>query len=1154
MPLAPELVEKLRASGELPLVAASLKEARAQGVWAPNPSIGSPDKAAGQAFQLAPGAVDTFRVLVILVDFSDQPASGGLVYGQPADFMHLLFSFDPGDNHYSMAEFYRDNSYGTFIMQGQVVGWVRAPQTYAYYVDGQKGFGTYPQNAQKMAEDAVLLADPLVNYSMFDADGNGWVDGVFIVHSGTGYEQTGDPNDIHSHMWSLRTSQYLDGVTISSYTTEPEENSATGLSTMGVYTHEYGHFIGLPDLYDGDYSSSGIGDWSLMAGGSWNIGGRKPAFMDAWCKKELGFLTLTNITAGAENVAIPSSYHEPAAYRLWTNGAVGSQYFVIENRRRTGYDVGIPGSGLLIYHIDETIGGNWDENHPKVAVEQADGEFELESGANQGDGGDVWSAGTKADFDDLSTPNTRAYGGAVTGTAVWTISASDSVMTAGFDIALTRPRFQLLSGVFSDAAFGNGNGIVETGERMTFTFTLQNAWATATNVTGTLTADNNDIVFITPTVNIGAVAGSGGTGGNALNPIIFDVPADFSPCIDSFFLTVDADQLGAERTYGFELDVGGPEVLLVDDDNGANWNQAYEQALFGLRVPFAKWTKAVSGTPPADTLSRYAIVVWFTGDDRPDVLSAADVAAMTTFLDNGGNLFLTGQVIVRELNGDAPSFLSNYLKAGYLGDQYYPIMNGAAGSAIGDGYKLRYNVGDNQDDPQKMTAINGSAAEFELPVGGVTMLSWAGSYKIVLASFGLEGVADGYVANGYATKQMVLQRVLDFFAADSVSQNPSITAVAVGGGTSPLRLVDHTPEFSWSVVDTAGGPAVAYEVQVGTGDLCFNADDMWSPGAAAGADTSAVYAGAPLADGQDYVFRVRVSNGASWSEWERLEFGMNAVSASGLLVAPAQDSLVTTATPTLKVTNTTDPDGDVQTYEFAVYADQGLTTVVAAAAGVTQAPPHTVWTVSTPLADDARYWWRARAWDGYEYSPWSAVGTFLVNAVNQAPAAFSLLAPANGDTVAVHPTFVWQASTDGDLGDAVSYTLKYSEDSLFALYDYVQLAETTVVLFSPLDEGTRYFWKVEARDRFSGMTVSTETFRLTTQTTGCCTRRGDYDNDGSIKVSDVTLLVGYLFRGGVPPVCAEHGDANGDGEIKVSDLTLLVGYLFRGGAAPAPCP
>jgi len=70
----------------------------------------------------------------------------------------------------------------------------------------------------------------------------------------------------------------------------------------------------------------------------------------------------------------------------------------------------------------------------------------------------------------------------------------------------------------------------------------------------------------------------------------------------------------------------------------------------------------------------------------------------------------------------------------------------------------------------------------------------------------------------------------------------------------------------------------------------------------------------------------------------------------------------------------------------------------------------------------------------------------------------------------------------------------------------------------------------------------------------CCTLRGDFNDDGSVKVSDLTALINFLFRGGASPGCLDHGDTNADGSIKVSDLTLLINYLFRGGPPPAACP
>jgi immune inhibitor A len=124
---------------------------------------------------------------------------------------------------------------------------------------------------------------------------------------------------------------------------------------------------------------------------------------------------------------------------MWKDGAAGQEYFLVENRQRTGFDANIPGGGLLIWHIDDSIGANSDENHPKVALEQADGANHLGAGANRGDGGDVYpGSSTNTLFDKNSTPNSRSYAGSDTCVAVTSISASAAVMSAEFRVRCSK--------------------------------------------------------------------------------------------------------------------------------------------------------------------------------------------------------------------------------------------------------------------------------------------------------------------------------------------------------------------------------------------------------------------------------------------------------------------------------------------------------------------------------------------------------------------------------------------------------------------------------------------------------------------------------------------------------------------------------------------
>jgi hypothetical protein len=92
-------------------------------------------------------------------------------------------------------------------------------------------------------------------------------------------------------------------------------------------------------------------------------------------------------------------------------------------------------------------------------------------------------------------------------------------------------------------------------------------------------------------------------------------------------------------------------------------------------------------------------------------------------------------------------------------------------------------------------------------------------------------------------------------------------------------------------------------------------------------------------------------------------------------------------TPTLSVNNAADPDGDPLTYTFELYADAGLTTLVASASAIVQTPSTTGWPVPVTLSDNTHYWWRARASDPYDTGPWMTPASFFVNTVNDPPTA-----------------------------------------------------------------------------------------------------------------------------------------------------------------------
>ena len=400
-----------------------------------------------QVYPTGTGPVGTFKALVLLVHFSDNLSSVNASF-----FDTLVFENQQG----CVRHYYREVSYDVLdivtVDLPSTTDWQTAPQTYSYYVNHNYGLGSYPRNSQKLVEDLVDLVDPIVNFSEYDNDGDGKVDALIVVHTGPGAEFTASLDDIWSHSWGVTWSWSLtlkDGVRIWEYTMQPEYWLSPYDMTCGVYCHELGHTFGLPDFYDTDYSSAGIGLWSLMAAGSWNgYLGNSPAHPDVWCMQRLGYVTPITVTADTTGIKIPAIKNSPTSYKLWTDGAPGSEYFLVENRQKIGYDSQLPYRGLLIYHVDENIGdyganddewypGHTASGHYKVALEQADSLWQLEKNTNLGNNGDPYPGyyNTWRTFNSSSTPNSHSYTGDETYVGVTNVSNSGDTMTCNFSIS-----------------------------------------------------------------------------------------------------------------------------------------------------------------------------------------------------------------------------------------------------------------------------------------------------------------------------------------------------------------------------------------------------------------------------------------------------------------------------------------------------------------------------------------------------------------------------------------------------------------------------------------------------------------------------------------------------------------------------------------------
>ena len=363
------------------------------------------------------------HALALLVDFSDNHGKT-----PAAHFQSLLF--DPV-NPNSMTSFYKELSYGALDVTGEAIGYIRAPKPYSYYTNGQSGTGNnYPQNTPGLLFDVLTEFCKTDNLKRFDQNGDGFVDGIFLIHAGGGAEAEPSPakrpNMIWSHKWVLPTPFVNKGVRVFAYSTEPEDGR------LGVFSHEFGHVLGLPDLYDTTYRSHGVGDWCLMGGGSWGGNGHRPVRMSCWCLSRLAWIKPKALPKGTSALSLlPMESDASACRRVWKGGAKsGPEYFMLEHRAQVGRDVELPGEGLLVWHIDETQTDNTNPLAYRVALTQADGQRDLEQLVNQGDAGDPFPGSKKVKtINDTTNPNTRSNQGLPTKIALSKIKQAAGKIT-----------------------------------------------------------------------------------------------------------------------------------------------------------------------------------------------------------------------------------------------------------------------------------------------------------------------------------------------------------------------------------------------------------------------------------------------------------------------------------------------------------------------------------------------------------------------------------------------------------------------------------------------------------------------------------------------------------------------------------------------------
>jgi M6 family metalloprotease-like protein len=278
-----------------------------------------------------------------------------------------------------------------------------------------------------LIQQTLTAADATIDFTIYDNDGpdgkpnsgddDGFVDFVAFVHPEIGGECGGATNrNIWSHRWNYSSwngtefgtaDTAISGakIKIDDYVIMPGLNcDGQTMVHIGVFSHEFGHAFGLPDLYDTDPqngASQGIGQWCLMASGSWGGDGQspdQPTHMSAWAKTFLGWLQPRPVTADSPNVSLePVQKSRTAALKIPISP---TQYYLVEYRPRSGFDGKLPGAGVLIWKVNDTVVNaglknnrvNADAANKGIDLVEADGKNDLDrasTGPNPGNRGDA---------------------------------------------------------------------------------------------------------------------------------------------------------------------------------------------------------------------------------------------------------------------------------------------------------------------------------------------------------------------------------------------------------------------------------------------------------------------------------------------------------------------------------------------------------------------------------------------------------------------------------------------------------------------------------------------------------------------------------------------------------------------------------------------
>lgn len=392
----------------------------------------------------------TKKGLIILVQFTDSKFKSG---HDLALYRRIANDENYSGNNFrgSIKDYFKAQSHGQFELDFDVAGICQLQHPYAYY--GKNNSQKEDVKPGEMVAEACLWAhEHGINFSKYDWNGDGEVDQVFVLYAGHGEASYKDANTIWPHMYYLSASDYgkplsLDGVTVDTYACSSELNGDGNLDGIGTFCHEFSHCMGFPDLYDtsSDGGWFGMGDFDLMCSGSYNGDSKCPAGYSAYEKAECGWLTLkdmTNIEQQTSIVGVQPMSADGDAYIIKNKGHE-DEYYILENRQKTGWDSYLPASGLMITHVDYDA-DIWDWNMPNTSGKYEDANGNTKTNDHQrltifragkstdeyGDASDLYPYGSNNSLTKTSSPTSTLYNTNSDGSKYMHVAITDIAIAA----------------------------------------------------------------------------------------------------------------------------------------------------------------------------------------------------------------------------------------------------------------------------------------------------------------------------------------------------------------------------------------------------------------------------------------------------------------------------------------------------------------------------------------------------------------------------------------------------------------------------------------------------------------------------------------------------------------------------------------------------